>query len=40
MLQMLHSAMQPLHNGIAVVCVVAHRLSLCMQLGSDACNIQ
>ena len=36
MLQMLHSTMQPVHNGS----VVAYKLSLCMQSGSDACDIQ
>ena len=40
MLQMLHSTMQPVHNGIAIVCIVAYKLSLYMQSGSDACNIQ
>ena len=40
MLQMLRSTIQPFHNGIAIVCVVAYKLSLCMQSGSDACNIQ
>ena len=42
MLQMLHSTIQPVHNGIAVVYVVANynKLSLCMHLGSDAYNIQ
>ena len=27
-------------NGIAIVCVVAYKLSLCMHSGSDACNMQ
>ena len=40
MLQMLCSTMQPVHKGMAVVCIVAHTLSLCMQSGYDACNIQ
>ena len=39
MLQMLRSTIQPVHNCIAIVCIVAHRLSLCMQSGSDAYNI-
>ena len=40
MLQMFHSTIQPVHNGIAIVFVVAYKLGLCMQSGSDACNIQ
>ena len=40
MLQMLRSTIQPVHIDIAIVCIVAYRLSLCMQSGSDACNIQ
>ena len=40
MLQKLGSTIQPVHNGIAIVHVVAYQLSLCMQSGSDACNIQ
>ena len=42
MLQMLHSTTQPVYNGIAIVYVVANynKLSLCMQSGSDTCNIQ
>ena len=40
MLQMLHSTIQPVHNGIVIVYVAAYKLSLCMQSGSDACNIQ
>ena len=40
MLQMVRSTIQPVHNGIAIVYVVAYKLSLCMQSGSDACNIQ
>ena len=40
MLQMFLSTIQPVHNGIAIVCVVAYKLSLCMQSISDAYNIQ
>ena len=40
MLQMLCSTIQPVHNGIAIVHVVAYKLSLYMQSGSDACNFQ
>ena len=40
MLQMLRSTIQPAHNGITIVCVVTYKLSLCMQSGCDACNIQ
>ena len=36
MLQMLHSTIQPVHNGS----VVAYKLSLCMQSVSDAGDIQ
>ena len=36
----LRSTIQHLHNGIAIVCVVAYRLSLCMQSRSDTWNIQ
>ena len=36
MLQMLRSPIQPVHNGS----VVAYKLNLCMQSGSDACDIQ
>ena len=36
MLQMLHNTIQPVHNGS----VVAYKLSLYMQSGSDACDIQ
>ena len=39
MLQMLHSTIQPLYNGIAFVCIVAHELSLCIQSGSYACDL-
>ena len=30
MLQMLHSTIQPVHNGLAIVYIVAYKLSLCM----------
>ena len=36
MLQMLCSTVQPVHNGMATVHVVAYKLSLCMQSGPDA----
>ena len=36
MLQMLHSTIQPVHNGS----VVAYKLNLCMQSGSDTWDIQ
>ena len=40
MLQMLRSTIHPVHNGIAIVCVIPYKLSLYMQSGFDACNIQ
>ena len=36
MLQMLHNTIQLVQNGSVVAC----KLSLCMQSGSDACGIQ
>ena len=32
MLQMFRSTIKPVHNGIAIVCVVAYKLSLCMHV--------
>ena len=40
MLQVLCSTIQPVHNGIAIVYIVAYKLSLWLQSGSVACNIQ
>ena len=40
MLQMLRGTIQPVHNGMAIVYVVAYKFNLCMSSGSDACNIQ
>ena len=40
MLQMLHSNIQHVHNGMAIVSVVAYKLSFCMQSGSDSSNIR
>ena len=43
MLQMLHSTIQLVRNGIAIVQYMLwlnYNLSLCMQSGSDTCNIQ